>query len=89
MIDLGNRAGDAQEDGEGDEAVVEAKHADEEEDFEEGEADVRLGGREEDEGKQCGQAAMQHSRAHLGQGGGHAEVPGASPAQTENITLQI
>ena len=89
MIDLGNRAGDAQEDGEGNEAVVEAKHADEEEDLEEGEADVRLGGREEDEGEQRGQAAVQHSRANLGQGRGHTEIPGASPAQTEDITLQI
>ena len=35
IIDLGNRAGDAQEDGEGNEAVVEAKHTDEEEDLEE------------------------------------------------------
>ena len=42
IVYLGNRAGEAQEDGQGNEAVVEAKDADQEEDLEEREADVRL-----------------------------------------------
>ena len=51
IVYLGNRAGEAQEDGQGNEAVVEAKDADQEEDLEEREADVGLWGREEDEGQ--------------------------------------
>ena len=80
---LGHGASDGEEDGEGDEAIVEAEHADEEEDLEEGEADVGLGGREEDEGKQGGEAAVEDGRANLAQGGGHALVPG--PASGKSI----
>ena len=83
---LRHRASDTKEDGQSDEAVVEAKHADEEEDLEEWEADIGFGGREEDEGQQCGEAAVKDGRANLGQSRGHAVVPGPAPAQNTGVS---
>ena len=72
---LGNRAADREDYGQGDKTVEQAEDTDEEEDLEEWEADVGLGGGEQDEGEEGGQAPVQHRRAHLRQGQGHALVP--------------
>jgi hypothetical protein len=72
---LRKRTHEGEDDGEDDEAVVEAEHADEEEDLEEGEEDVGVGGGEEDEGEDGGEAAVEDGRAHPPHRLNHPRVP--------------
>ncbi len=72
---LRKRTHEGEDDGEDDEAVVEAEHADEEEDLEEGEEDVGVWGGEEDEGEDGGEAAVEDGRAHPPHRLNHSRVP--------------